>query len=163
MEKKATPDGCITIEQAKELIKNKRHLYQAMQRNFYYMPALRSSLVTQKYMEGVRDKSIWCPLYGDLKPKPCPDPPSKEYLLQEVHRLASEKKYNLGISSKKVPDKAWLLQVLAILNPFHKVFSKDYIPPVRPIAKENIPIDNNDSFFSNLAGHLQGVHFRKRL
>ena len=81
MEQKPTPDGYITIEQAKELIKNKKHLYQAMQRNFYYMPALRSPIVTQKYMEGVRDKSIWCPLYSDLKPKPCPDPPQKDYLI----------------------------------------------------------------------------------
>jgi hypothetical protein len=102
-------DSYITIEQAKELVKSKEHMYKAMQRSKFFLPHLKSSLVTQEYMQGVRSKVLWCPLYSDLKPQPCPDPPSKEFLVKEVLKYAVDKKFDTGIIDMKLPDKGWLI------------------------------------------------------
>ena len=74
----------MTLEEAKDLVKTKEHLYKAMTRNRWFLPKFKSSIITQEYMKGVRAKKLWCPMYDDLKPLPCPDPPSKETLLDEV-------------------------------------------------------------------------------
>ena len=58
----------ITLEEAKEMIKTKDHLYKAMVRNRWYLPNYKSSILTQDYMKGIRDGKIWCPKYDDLRP-----------------------------------------------------------------------------------------------
>ena len=53
----------MTIEEAKQVVKTKEHLYKAMLRNHWYLPNFKSSIITQDYMKGVRDKKIYCPRY----------------------------------------------------------------------------------------------------
>lgn len=45
----------LTLEQAKSLIKSKEPLYKAMLRNRWYLPSFKSTLITQKYMKGVKE------------------------------------------------------------------------------------------------------------
>ena len=143
-------DSTITLEQAKLLVKSKSHLYKAMIRNGWYLPKLKSSVVTEKYLNGVRDKKYYCPKYSDLKTLPCPDPPGKEFLLDEVMKFTNAKRLDIGAVEGKVPDSDWLLQVLAILSPDHDVFRKDYMPPIKEVKKEDLVVDNSDNFFSGL-------------
>jgi hypothetical protein len=60
-------------------------------------------------MDNVRKGRFWCPLYKDLKPKPCPLPPPKEFLLDEVVKITTEKGKDIGASENKVPDRSWLI------------------------------------------------------
>ena len=113
-----------------------------MQRNNWYLPSLKSSIISQEYIEGVRKGTIYCPKYSDLKPKPCPDPPTKEYLLNELVRITTEKGKDIGASDNKVPDRNWLISVLAIFAPTHLIFKKDYLPPVPDTKKEEKVVDN---------------------
>jgi hypothetical protein len=40
----------LTIEQAKKMIKTKEHLYKAMQRNDFYLPKYKSTIITEDYL-----------------------------------------------------------------------------------------------------------------
>ena len=56
----------------------------------------------------------------------------------------------MGAKENKVPDRAWLLNVLAIFAPNHPFFQKDYVPPPKVVKKEDLVVDNRDNFFSGL-------------
>jgi hypothetical protein len=60
-------------------------------------------------MTGIREGKYWCPKYDALKPLPCPDPPNKEYLLEEVVKITTEKELDIGAHQTKVPDRNWLI------------------------------------------------------
>ena len=140
----------LTLEEAKDLVKTKEHLYKAMTRNRWFLPKFKSSIITQEYMKGVRAKKIWCPTYDDLKPLPCPDPPSKEILLDEVVKYTADRNLDIGAEANHLPDTNWLLNVLAIIKPDHEFFKKEYMPPVKEAKKEELVIDNSDDFYSGL-------------
>ena len=105
-------------------VKSKAHLYECMQRNGWYMPSINSTLVTVKYMLDVKDGNTWCPRYQWLKMRPCPRPPIKLILIQEIHKELSKFKEarNTGIDEKHFPDNEWLIVTLATLNTEHRYF-----------------------------------------
>ena len=48
--------------------------------------------------------------------------------------ICAKKKFNVAwIDEKHTPDKDWLVNVLATLDPENEIFNKDYVPP--PIRK----------------------------
>lgn len=53
----------LTLDQAKAVVRTKEHYYKAMLRNHWYLPNLKSSIVTEEYMADVREKKTWCPTY----------------------------------------------------------------------------------------------------
>ena len=53
----------LTLEEAKELVKTKEHLYKAMIRNRWFLPSYKSSIITQDYIKGVREEKVWCPKF----------------------------------------------------------------------------------------------------
>ena len=113
----------------KQLMKNKAHFHEALVRNGFYLPSLRSGVCTMEYLIGVRDKHIWSLQYSGLKIKPCPQAPSKHVLLDLVLETLTKNgvvRHGL-VPRKKVLDKGWLLAVLATINPECKVFKKDYV------------------------------------
>ena len=85
----------LTIEEAKSTVKTKEQTFNAMVRNRWFLPKLKSSIVTQDYIKGVREGKLWCPKYDHLKPLPCPDPPSKEILMEEVVKFTAEKELDI--------------------------------------------------------------------
>lgn len=143
-------DTKLTLEEAKDMVKTKENLYKAMIRNRWYLPSFKSSIVTQDYMKGVREKVYFCPTYEQLKLQPCPDPPPKELLLDEVVKITADKGLDIGASDNRVPDKAWLITMLGYLDPEHEFFKKDYLPPVRKPLQEEMVVDNSDGFYSGL-------------
>ena len=49
------------------------------------------------------------------------------------------------------PDKAWLLAVIATLNPEDEIFKKDYLPPAKKsLVEEQKTINVQDGFFEGL-------------
>lgn len=58
-----------------DAIKSKEHFYECLVRYGYHMPALKSSIVTMKYMERVKQGKVYCPLTRDIRLKACPRPP----------------------------------------------------------------------------------------
>jgi hypothetical protein len=65
-------------------------------------------------------------------------------------KYTAAKHLDIGASEGKLPDIPWLLQVLAIFCPEHKVFQKDYLPPLPVAKKEDLVIDNADGFYTGL-------------
>jgi hypothetical protein len=63
---------------------------------------------------------------------PCPRPPSKEFLKRAVEQLCEAQLKKLGIKENRLPNKQWLLNILASLNPDYEVFQKGYVPPQTP-------------------------------
>ena len=116
-----------------------------MLRAGYYLCKAKSGFLTNEYMQGLRYGQIHCPKTDIIKLRACPDPPSKfdviDALLTEAANYKENgirKPINLGFTrdSKCVPDKLWCLHVLSTLNPKHRFFHKDYMPPPRREAKK---------------------------
>jgi hypothetical protein len=95
-------------------------------------------------MISVRDKRVWCPTYPEIKLRACPNPPTKAILINEVQKLAEMNGKDMGIQDNRIPNKSWLINVLSTLAPDHLIFKKDYLPPVKPVKKEDKVVDNND-------------------
>ena len=75
----------------------------------------------------------WCPKFADIKLKPCVRAPVKEVLLEKVKKIAIDKGLNIAwIDESHLPDKNWLVAVIATLFSGDEIFKKDYVaPPVR--------------------------------
>lgn len=83
-------------------------------------------------MAKVRDKTVFCPKYTDIKLLPCPTPPHKQFLLDEISKIEREQNISFGIELCKQPDWQWLIGVLSTMKPQHPIFKKDYLPPLPP-------------------------------
>ena len=62
----------LTVDAFSALINNKRDLYEACVQNGYYLPKLKSSVVTEEYMRLVMTGKSFCPKFADIRMKPCP-------------------------------------------------------------------------------------------
>ena len=50
--------------------------------------------------------------------RPCPKAPTKEVLNEKLQKLCREFNLNIGwIDEKTMPDKEWMVSVIATLNP----------------------------------------------
>ena len=118
-------------------ISSKSELYEANVRNGYFLPHIKSSIITEDYIHAVIKGDILCAKYHDIKLKPCPVPPDKQTLVQIVQdALAENHAKPLGIDASHVPDKFWLLAMLATFDPENEIFAKSYVPPTRKERKE---------------------------
>ena len=139
----------IPLEQAQLLLPDKATYYAGLKRNEYVLPKIKSGICTVQWMIKVRSGEVWCPKETDVKNfKQCTQPPKKEELLKEVLTVAAAKRRRTGMDAKHVPDKAWLLVVLSVLEPNHRFFKKDYMPEKE--VHEEVKLDNADGFFDDL-------------
>jgi hypothetical protein len=103
----------------------------AMVRNRWYLPKLKSSIMSLNYMHDVRQNKTWCLKYDNLNRQPCPNPPPKNILEKEFLSLAVNNGLHTGMTDLKTPDKDWLLEAISHLKPDHEIFQKGYQPPVK--------------------------------
>jgi hypothetical protein len=54
-----------------KLVQNHRDLYEAIFRNGYYLPKLKSTMITEKYMRKVVSGKAYCLKYTEVKMLPC--------------------------------------------------------------------------------------------
>jgi hypothetical protein len=107
----------------------------------------------------------WCPLYSKIVMIPCPRPPNKSVLLEKFWNFVDFNRHELiGVDrDKHVPDKRWLLDVLATFTPTDEIFRKDYCPPEKAsklseIKTIEVPVDfMKDLPFSRRKSRRKGL------
>jgi hypothetical protein len=142
----------ILVSDAQAQIKTRKDYHRALQWNGYYVPKLSSTLCTNDWMERVREGSVWCPMYRDIRLQACPLPPSKKSVIAALQSAVEVNEKRLGITEHHQPDLQWALDVLSTMDPYHEVFQKGYTPAKRSPGAQ---IHNRDGFFTNLPPSTQ--------
>lgn len=91
-------------------------------RNGYFVPSIKSPVITEEYLMKVLEETYWVPKYGFFSLYPCPTPPTKTLIYAEVKRLAESHGLNLGFKDDKLPNKFWLITALGAINSGHEFF-----------------------------------------
>ena len=85
---------------------------------------------------------VYCPRFSDIRPLPCPKPPPKHVLLEQVNKAIE---HHHGSTAKclittihRSPTVRWLLDVLAVLDAGHVNFVKGYSHEKTPIVGEKL-------------------------
>ena len=107
-------------------------LYEILLRNGLALPPKGQHWLTKKLMMSMFRGEVYCPKFSDLKPRPCPKPPVRTVLVEELNK-AIEAKFQdkskcIVTTNSRMPDQRWLLEALSSLNPGHRFFSKSYQP-----------------------------------
>jgi hypothetical protein len=140
------------LDKVRPYITSKAGFYHAMVRNLYYLPPISCSIVTLDWMHEVRAGNIPCPKYGAVTEMPCPFPPPKSKVIEELQRVGG---HDFGITSTREPSLHWCLRALATIDSGHLFFRKDFLPDDKKLGSRD-EVDNSDGFFSNLP-HLKVV------
>ena len=99
----------------------------------------------------------------------CPRPPNKSVLLEKFWNFVDFNRYELiGVDREKhIPDKRWLLDVLATYTPEDEIFRKNYCPPEKAsklseIKTIEVPVDfMKDLPFSRRKSRRKGLRIQK--
>ena len=83
------------LSQCNQLIASARDYHEALVRNGYRVPALNSAICTLQFLQEVREKKVYTPLYSDLVIRPCPSPPTKFDLTTELVSIVERGLANL--------------------------------------------------------------------
>lgn len=77
--------------QAKEVMNaylpDKEAFYELLVRRRYYLPHIKSSIVTIKFMDGVFRKTIFCAMFDQVHPIRLASPPPRKELQNELVRV----------------------------------------------------------------------------
>jgi hypothetical protein len=65
----------ITLNDFSKYVRDKKDLYQALQRNGFYLPSLKSSMIRETYLIGLLENRLWCPKVNEIRLGNCPRPP----------------------------------------------------------------------------------------
>jgi len=105
-------------------------------------------MANEEYMRQVIKGSSWCPLLAKITMLGCPRPPNKSVLLEKFWNFIHFNRFDLSCvyTDKHIPDKRWLLDVLATYCPEDEIFKKSYNPPERAsklseIKTIEVPVD----------------------
>jgi hypothetical protein len=120
-----------TVDEVSKFVQDKHSLYEAVQRNGYYLPSSKSTVCTEQYLTKVLSGKVFCPKYEQIKLKPCPRPPYKQVLFEKFMAFMRHKKLDPGFEGDRQPDVKWLLTVLSTVTPDDDIFKKSYVPPAR--------------------------------
>ena len=105
-------------------------LYETAVRNGFYMPKLSSSAVNETMLFNVLQEKYWCPRTEDIRMKPIVKASLKEVILVKLMQVCTARKLNVAwIDDTHLPDKVWLVNVIATLDPANEMFKKDYVAP----------------------------------
>ena len=100
----------LTVDEFSRLIQNRKDLYEAVVRNGFYLPRLKSTMITEEFMKNVITGKAFCPRFDEIRMLPCPRPPTKDVLMKKFHRICSTQNLVIpGVDEKHQPDKRWLL------------------------------------------------------
>ena len=134
------------------MVKSKEDLYHATVRNDWWMPSLKSGVITVDYLTDVRAGSCFRLHCDQVRYRPCPFPPSRKEVFQMLLALMEEPEH-IGFSLRKTPNIEWSLGCLSSLDPDHAIFQKGYsaqLPQFRLAAQRAPGISNADGFFDGL-------------
>jgi hypothetical protein len=144
-------------------VKDINDFYNAALRNEYFLLKRSSSAVNEIMLFNVLQGLYWCPKFTDMKMKACVKAPVKDVLLQKIETLCAAKQYNIAwIDFQHMPDKDWMVKVIATLNPDDEIFRKDYVaPPVRKRLQDIETIVLPNEIFEGLPKSKSKVKARR--
>ena len=165
----------ITQQELALVAGDKDELWALCCRNGYLMPPRRDAINTRDWMQGVKDRVYWCLKSSEVHTlKPCADPPSRqriaeilvERMINGVNYPSAEVKAAFERTAvmirRKPPSPAWMLQVLANIDPANRVFDKDFVT-VREDAKQAEDAEAlSRAVIANPDGFFNGVPLSKR-
>ena len=102
-------------------------------RNGFYMPKQSCSAVNELMISNVLKGQYWCPKTEEIRMKAIVKAPLKEVILFKLCQICFAHRLNVcWIDDTHVPDKLWLVNVIATLDPENEIFDKDYVaPPIK--------------------------------
>ena len=127
------PSAKLTSEKFSEYMMCLDDLYNLVKRKSFHLPDLKSAAINEVMLLGVLRGEYWCPKVEDIRIKNCVKPPLKEIVASKARDTYTSKHLNLvWMDPAHIPNKKWLLEVLATLKPEDEIFRKYYVaPPVR--------------------------------
>lgn len=138
----------IGYSEARTKVQNKKEYHEALVRNGFAPPALKSKFVNSEILIAIREGRIFCPRYENMIMRPCPCPPSQLEVRDELVKLiqngiaqqAAEwrPRFQMLVEQlQRVPaDRDWMLLVLSTLSQGdHVFFSKGYVAPPKQKAQ----------------------------
>jgi hypothetical protein len=138
-------------------------LYNLAKRNSFHLPDLKSAAINEVMLVGVLRYEYWCPKVEDIRIKNCVKPPLKEVIAAKVWEICTSKQLNIAwMDPAHIPNKKWLLEVLATLKPEDEIFRKDYVaPPVRKRLRDIETIVLPDELFKDMPKSTSKVKARR--
>ena len=138
-------------------------LYNVGLRNGYHLPAQKSSAVNELMLINVLKGNYWCPKTEEIRIKNCVKPPLKEVLLAKLWEACAKRGLNIAwIDPQHTPNKKWVIEVLATLEPADEIFRKDYVaPPVRKRLRDIETIVLPDALFADMPKSTSKVKARR--
>jgi hypothetical protein len=157
------PSAKLTSEKFSEYVMCLDDLYNLAKRNSFHLPDLKSAAINEVMLLGVLRGEYWCPKVEDIRIKNCVKPPLKEIVASKVWDTCTSKHLNLAsMDPAHIPNKKWLLEVLATLKPEDEIFRKDYVaPPVRKRLRDVETIVLPDELFQNMPKSTSKVKARR--
>ena len=108
----------ITVNDFAKVVQNRKDLYEAVLRNGFYLPKLKSNMITEEYLRNVISGKAFCLKHSETRNLPCPRPPHVDVLLKKFHKVCRDQKLvHQGVDKSHIPDKGWLLTFLSTLTP----------------------------------------------
>ena len=104
-------------------------------------------------MHSVRINDFWVPRSNDVKIRICADIPNKELIWEQFQAVLAHHKLDMGITKIKDARHAYLLSIIATLEPSHTFFTKGYVKPIKEKKKVNDDDDvlmNSDGFWNDI-------------
>ena len=96
------------------------------------LPQRGSHWLTKKMMMAMYRGDVYCPKFSELKPRPCPKPPTRATLVEELNKEILKRFQSrtrcIVTTASRMPDQKWLLDALSALNAGHDFFMKSYTP-----------------------------------
>ena len=157
------PSAKLTSEKFSEYVMCLDDLYNLAKRNSFHLPDLKSAAINEVMLLGVLRGEYWCPKVEDIRIKNCVKPPLKEIVASKVWETCTSRELNLAwMDPAHIPNKKWLLEVLATLKPEDEIFRKDYVaPPVRKRLRDVEIIVLPDELFQNMPKSTSKVKARR--
>jgi hypothetical protein len=140
-----------------------KDLYIFTARNGFYLPKEKSSAVNELMLINVLKGTYWCPKDKDIRVKNCVTAPLKETLIQALMLICEKNKHNIAwIDETHMPDKKWLVDVIATLDPENEIFKKDYVaPPIRKRLRDIETITLPNELFEGMPLSTSKVKARR--
>lgn len=146
------------------VVVDKLTLHEAILRNQFFTPGLKSAMMTVDFMKKVSEGKEWLPKCSEIRIMNCADPPPKlaiaEILYQKMMHFAAQgepfdTQFRLCAQRlrKSPPETRWMLALLSTIDSGNELFGKAYKKPkvFSPFsANPGQEISNKDGFFSDL-------------
>ncbi|CAD8169671.1 unnamed protein product [Paramecium pentaurelia] len=127
----------ITIEEANRLVGSLKSLYTGLVLKEYYLPKFKSASFKSEYLLGFVQMRVFTCQAKNIKIAYLIKEATKIDLYRELHQLVG-KEIDLGLTSQKLPDREWLINVLYFVSPNHSYFKQLTTNQLKGISQQDI-------------------------